>query len=88
MGENNSDNMEINYKRTRLEEDIVTLKWCAYNREFTPNTKDNRFKTWTEKGITVMWMLLKDGKETYVLERDDLFRYLQIWHFINKIGGE
>lgn len=48
----------------RLDRDIVTLKWCAYDSEFTPNTIDNRLKTWTEKGITIICMLLKGWEVT------------------------
>lgn len=79
-------------KEYKLEEDIATLKWCAYDTHFAPNKLDTRFKDWTNKGLTALCTVMEEGrlisfdkmKEKYSLETQDLYRYLQMRHFVNK----
>ncbi len=75
----------------KLTEEIVPLKWCAYDSEFTPNRLDTRFKDWIDKGITVLCNLIEDNilasfellKEKHSLDTQDFYRYLQMRHFVN-----
>lgn len=68
------ENYIIEYK---LEGDIASLKWCAYDSDFTPINLDTRFKDWTAKGITALCNVMKEGKllsfemlkEKHVLEK-------------------
>lgn len=94
---NNIDNPRVKWtlktwraiiKENELENDIIALKWCAYDSEFTPNKLDCRFKDWIAKGITALCSVMKDGKllsfetlkRTYLLEKQDFYRYLQLRH--------
>lgn len=69
------------------------LRWCAYDIDFIPNKTDNRFKMWTERGLTAYCCFLHNGsvkgiedlKKEYDLERQDFFRYLQVRCRINTI---
>lgn len=78
-------------KEYKLEGDIVILKWCAYDSDFTPNKMDTRFKDWTNKGITALCNVMKEGtllsfemlKEKYLLDKQDFYRYLQMRHYVN-----
>lgn len=86
-------------KENKMEGDIATLKWCAYDSDFISNRLDTRFKDWTGKGITSLCTIMKEGtllsfeqfKEQYVLENQDFYRYLQMRHVFNmnvKNGNE
>jgi len=78
-------------KELKLENDIIALKWCAYESEFTPNKSDSRFKDWVNKGITALCRVMKDGKllsfetlkRTHSLEKQDFYRYLQLRHYVD-----
>uniref|UniRef100_A0A671TVT9 Reverse transcriptase domain-containing protein n=1 Tax=Sparus aurata TaxID=8175 RepID=A0A671TVT9_SPAAU len=75
----------------KLEEDIVILKWCAYDTRFAPNQLDTRFKEWTNKGLTALCKIIKENtllsfeqiKDKYALEAQDFYRYLQLRHFVS-----
>lgn len=79
-------------KEHDLEEDVKILSWCAYDSEFTPNTLDNRFKSWIKKGITSMSGIVEKNeimcfqtlRETYTLEREDQFRFFQLRNYYNQ----
>lgn len=78
-------------KEHKLEANIIALKWCAYDSEFIPNKLDSRFKDWIAKGITDLCSIMKDGKllgfetlkRTYLLEKQDFYRYLQLRHYVD-----
>ena len=36
--------LKIIIKEHKLENDILALKWCAYDSDFRPNKLDSRFK--------------------------------------------
>lgn len=65
----------------KLEGDIVTLKWCAYDSDFTPNKLDARFSDWMAKGITAICNIMKKGtllsfetlKEKHLLDKQNFY---------------
>lgn len=69
------------------------LRWCAYDMDFIPSRMDNRFKRWTERGLTAYCCFVHNGyvksfdnlKREYDLENQDFFRYLQVRNRINTI---
>lgn len=75
----------------KLEEDLLPLKWCSHDSDFTPNAMDNRFQIWTAKGITALCTIMKDNsmfsfemlQEKHHLDKQDFFRYLQLRHYVN-----
>lgn len=83
-------------KEYKLEGDIVILKWCAYDSDFSPNKLDSRFKDWTAKGITALCNVMKGGtllsfetlKEKHLLEKQDFYRYLQMRHYVDNTKVE
>lgn len=85
MGEKNIKTLHV------LEAAISSLKWLAYDTDFTPGKLDRRFRVWAEKGITAVCAVMRDGKllpfetlkEKYGLEKEDFYRYLQMRHFLN-----
>lgn len=68
------------------------LKWIAYDSDFIPNQSDNRFKLWTNKGITSFCTIIEKGeilsfqvlKEKVLLENQDFYRYLQVRSYYDK----
>lgn len=73
----------------KLEDDIVILKWGAYDTQFAPNK--SRFKEWTKTGRTALCKIIEANtqlsferiKEKYSLEARDFYRYLQLRHFVS-----
>lgn len=75
----------------RLNVHSRVLRWIAYSSDLIPNRTDKRFKTW-ERGPTIFWELIKNKeirsfqelKEQYGLANQDLYRYLQLRHYIEQ----
>lgn len=73
------------------EEDAKTLRWPAYDTDFTPAKNDSSFKRWCNKGITAYWKISSEKgldtfqqlSDSYNLGKDDFFRYLQLRHHFN-----
>ena len=73
-------------------EDLLSLKWCGYDSDFTPNKMDTRLKKWRDNGITALCNIMNGNilfsfemiQEKYLLEKQDFFRYLQLRHFVNE----
>lgn len=69
------------------------LRWCAFDRNFLPNSSDTRFKAWVGSGITAYCTLIHKGvlksfdtvKREYNFEQQDFYRYLQIRHYVGTI---
>ena len=79
---------EIILKNNLIEQSKV-LRWIAHDSDFTPNTTDRRFNRW-EVGPKIFWELFKkkaiksfqDLKNQYGLNNQDLYRYLQMWNYM------
>lgn len=79
-------------KTFKLEKQARLLRWVAYDNDFKPAQLDSRFKQWTLKGITSYCTIsantgLKSFQhltDTYILEKQDFFRYLQLRNHYNK----
>lgn len=79
-------------KNFKLEKQARLLRWVAYDNDFKPAQLDSRFKQWTMKGITSYCTIsantgLKSFQhltDTYILEKQDFFRYLQLRNHYNK----
>ena len=79
-------------KQLKVGRELGLLKWIAFDKEFTPGISDARFKQWTEMGITAICKVIQKGemrnfqdlKNTYGLENQDLFRFLQMRDFYIK----
>lgn len=48
-------------QKCELKETLKILKWCAYDTEFTPNTLDEVFKKWINKGVTTYYSFTKNN---------------------------
>ena len=77
--------------KNSLTEHSKVLRWIAHDSDFTPNTKDSRFSRW-EVGPKIFWELFKkkaiksfrDLKNQYGLNNQDLYRYLQMRHYMEQ----
>lgn len=75
----------------RLKEHITTLNGM-HRTDFTPNKLENRFKEWTVEGMTALCNIMKEGtllsfdmfKKKILLKKQDSYRYLQMWNYVNK----
>lgn len=76
----------------KLEPDLRVLRWPAYDKDFTPNTQDQRFKQWISSGVTALCTVIRGGrfmsfqemKDKFLLSNQDHFRYLQLRDYFNK----
>lgn len=67
------------------------MRWRANDSDFTPNKIDSRFKMWITKGLTTYFSFTNKGifksfeslQKDNGLEKDDIFRYLQVRHYFN-----
>ena len=82
-------------KRLKLEKESKKLRWVAYDTAFEPGRLDQRFRSWSSKGITSYSKITEANKiqsfqflkDAYDLEKTDFFRYLQLRHyFIQEIS--
>ena len=79
-------------KTYKLNKDVKILNWLAYDQSFKPNSIDQRFKIWTTKGIRIYYQIVKENqmksfdmlKESFGLEKQDFYRYLQIRNYYNQ----
>lgn len=79
-------------KRLGLGKEARVLRWIAFDPDFVPAFIDHRFKQWTMNGITAFCCIMENGvmmsfqtmKEKFGLENHDLFRYLQLRHYLSK----
>ena len=79
-------------RKYKLEGDLRLLRWAAYDKQFIPNTLDQRFKQWIPNGITALCTVTKDGnfmsfqqmKEKFALYNQDHFRYLQLRDYFER----
>lgn len=75
-----------------LEHTLKTLRWCAFDTDFSPNRLDFRFKTWIEGGLTTYYSFVNKGtfksfemlQREHGLQRQDFYRYLQVRHYFKE----
>ena len=79
-------------KKLQLEKQARVLNWVAYDPDFVPAKLDAGFKLWTGRGIMSFCLLISKGKfqsykeisDTYGLEKQDHYKYLQIRDYLKK----
>uniref|UniRef100_A0A669B572 Reverse transcriptase domain-containing protein n=1 Tax=Oreochromis niloticus TaxID=8128 RepID=A0A669B572_ORENI len=69
---------------------IKQLRWVTHDKEFIPAQTDRRYTTWLIRGIGPFCSLSGKGlhrfeklRDTYGLENQDFFRYLQVRSYFN-----
>ena len=81
---------EIIAKNNLIEQSRL-LRWIAHDSDFIPNTMDGSFRIWGG-GPTIFWELFKkkkiisfqDLKNQFGLKNQDLYRYLQMRHYMEQ----
>lgn len=71
---------------------MCVSRFEAYDADFKPSQLDGRFKNWTHMGITSYFKISSNKRlntfqqltDTYNLEQQDFFRYLQMKHYFDK----
>ena len=79
-------------KQLGLVEQSRILRWVTYDTAFKPGRMDQRFKYWSDKGITTYYGIIEENnlqsfqylKDRYNLEKPDFFRYLQLRHYFDQ----
>lgn len=79
-------------RQLQLEKQAGVLQWIAYDPDFIPARLDERFKQWSWRGITSYCSVISNGNllsyqamsDTFGLEKQDFYRYLQIRDYFNK----
>ncbi|CCD18005.1 hypothetical protein, conserved in T. vivax, partial [Trypanosoma vivax Y486] len=79
-------------KKLQLEKHNGILSWIAFDPDFQPCTLDKRFKQWVWRGITSFSSVTSNGhfmsyqtlSDTFGLDKQDFYRYLQVKDYFNK----
>lgn len=79
-------------KKLQLEKHNGILSWIAFDPDFQPCTLDKRFKQWVWRGITSFSSVTSNGhfmsyqtlSDTFGLDKQDFYRYLQVRDYFNK----
>lgn len=75
-----------------LEQSIKILRWCAYDTDFSPNTLDSSFKTWSKVGLTTYHSFVSKGalksfellQQENRLQPQDFYRYIQLRRYFQE----